>query len=153
MRGLGVLVLVGCHVGGGPVVAVSRGGLRIGGEASAGLGPAGSTLGGTTSVTSSEPIRYYLTFDPGWITRLADNTGSGEPMLAVGGTIGYAYHDEQDHDHWAIGVWAAPMLLHDECDGLRATGSVVIGVRVLGDIFEVFASPKLSAVSIPCFPN
>jgi hypothetical protein len=149
MRALVVGVFLGCHAGGGPVIAVSQGGLRLGAEASGGMGPAGATLGATTSVTGDEGNRAYVTFDPGWMVQLSEDSEGPESFGAFGATIGYTTNNGPG-GHWAVGGWLAGMRFDDGCSSQTLVGSVSLGVRILGGVIEVFVSPKLNVAEIPC---
>ena len=146
MRAL-LLLLAGCHLGGGPIVAVSPDhGLRVGGEASAGLAYLGSSWGATFAPLHAGMSRAYLTFDPGYGTELRGS--DPERAVLFGATIGKAY-GEGDQGGLAAGVWAGPAIAYETCataDGMFPAYSAVLGFRMLAGVAEIYLTPKINGV-------
>ncbi len=145
-----IMLMIGCHAGGGPVIGFSRAGVRLGAEASGGLALVRGSIGGTTSVTSDEPRRFYITADPGFGLPLTDHEGDAyDAFASVGLTVGYATN-QGFGDNWALGAWGSTIFAKGVCDEPGPVFSVAVGLRTLGDVTEVFVAPKINKLEIPC---
>ena len=142
-------MLTGCHVGGGPVVAVGRGGrISISGQAGGGVGPLRADL--AVDVYDSEQHR-------GGVVSIGAWSFANEPPergIGGGGSIGASGTDE------GLGFYAAaaPFAVFteevaDPCLSSFDMLTIGLGVRVRGDRIELFFAPHLHHVFRGCGPS
>ena len=149
--GCAAIVSGGCHVGAGPVIAVSQHGLRAGADLSGGPGPVVGSIGFTGPIVGETVGRTYLTFDPAYMQRIDANRGERFYAIGFGGTIGAAWGADYDGAGLAIGAFAGVVTYPTGGCDARPAYSLMIGVRSLAGIVEVFALPKASWLfAIPC---
>jgi hypothetical protein len=148
-----VIMIAGCHLGTGPVIAYSpQDGFRAGLETSGGLGFVRGSLGATWAPVGNGPTRRYVTFDPGYAHRVGrvvrnDGEDSYEIYLGGGATIGKAYGPDQDG--LAVGVWTTGTMFDYSCEQTNFVFTIAIGYRVLANIGELFIAPKANLYGDP----
>lgn len=143
---------VGCHVGGGPVVAITQHGLRAGADLSGGPGPFVGSVGVIHPIVGEELGRTYLTFDPAYMQRIDSGRGDRLAALGFGATVGAAWGADYDEAGLAVGGFTGVVTYPSGSCEARPVYSVMIGVRSLAGIVEVFALPKASWLfAVPCF--
>ena len=141
-----VVVLAGCHVGGGPVVAVGGGGrVSIGAQAGGGLAWLRSDL--AVDVYDSGGHRGGMVSLGGW------SFTDEPPERGLGGlgAIGASGTDEGTSFYAAAAPFAvfAPEEA-DVCDDAFNMATIALGVRVRGDRFEVFLAPHIHRLIRGC---
>lgn len=139
----------GCRFGGGPVIAYSpRAGVRVGLDATGGFGALRGSVGGTLAVSGDGPTRSYAAFAPGFSPSTFSND-KASPWHRVsptfGGMIGIASGDGEGEGHVAAGAWAG-VAYGEQCRDpeLAHPISIVIGVRWLAGVEELFVASKFS---------
>ncbi len=146
---LALLSLAACHAGAGPVVAVSPSGrLRLGLEASGGAGPLRGSAGGTIGMFGGV-TRRYIALEPGIALPLFDDapTGSFKKSLWPGAGATYGYSSSETGEHLATGIWFSSSYTKKCYAGDGAfVGSLAVGARLLGGIWEIYVTPKVGGV-------
>jgi hypothetical protein len=148
-----LLSVAACHAGAGPVVAVSPSGrLRLGFEASGGAGPLRGSTGATIGMFGGV-TRRYVTLEPGIALPLYDDAQSGtfKKSLWPGAGATYGYSSSETGEHLVTGVWFSTSYTKKCYSGNGAfVGSIAAGVRIVGGIWEIYATPKVGGVA-GCF--
>ena len=142
-------MLAGCHLGGGPVVAVGRGGrVTVQGQAVGGVAALRADM--AIDLFDSEALRGGSVALGGWtFPREPEPRGIG-----ASGSIGAAGTDAGTRPFFATAPFVefAPEEA-DACDHSFTMATVSLGIRLRGPALEVFLAPHLHRVFAGCGPS
>ena len=147
MRALASVVLTsGCLIGGGPSIALrTNGHVALGWDINAGLGPLGLETGQTLPF-EGPGAAWYVAATGTYFPRFNVADESTQSAIGARGALGFAW---TDHNRGAL-LSAAPMyyaVIGNSCS--RQSAMVLsgqLGVRVAGNVVEVFLAPAIDAM-------